>query len=138
MTPMDIFWLVATFLLGAVFGSFLNVCIHRMPLGISLIWPPSHCPKCFQPVGRYNVPIVGYFILRGRCHECGEPFSVRYALIELATALMCACFYYVFVVTHATPPVVYGAYVLFTMMLIVATFVDLSWKIIPQQLERDH
>jgi len=134
MTNMDWFWLVATFLFGSVFGSFLNVCIYRMPLGKSLVWPPSHCPKCFQPVGRWNIPIVGYFLVGGKCRACGEAFSIQYPLVELLTALMLSGFYYVLVVVRGVPPVIYAAYSSLGMVLIVAAFVDLAWKIIPHKL----
>jgi leader peptidase (prepilin peptidase)/N-methyltransferase len=81
-------WLVPLllwlFLLGASFGSFLNVCIARLPPGRSLSWPGSHCGRCFRPVRlRHNVPLVSYWWLRGRCKDCGATFSVRYFLVEL-------------------------------------------------------
>jgi len=134
MTHLDWFWMVAAFLFGSVFGSFLNVCIYRMPLGKSLIYPPSHCPKCFQPVGRWNIPIIGYFLVGGKCRQCGEAFSIQYPAVELLTALMLSAFYYVIEVVQGAPIAVYLAYALLGMMLIVATFVDLGWKIIPRRL----
>lgn len=134
MTRADILWLVASFVFGSVFGSFLNVCIYRLPVGKSLIWPPSHCPKCFQSVGRWNIPIIGYFLLGGRCHECGEKFSIQYPLVELLTAVLLSFFYYVLVVRHEAPAPVYLAYAALAMMLVVASFVDLAWKIIPRKL----
>lgn len=74
--------------LGAAIGSFLNVVIHRVPLGVSVVAPPSACPACAAPVRAYdNIPILSWFLLRGRCRDCGAAFSVRYALIELLTAL---------------------------------------------------
>lgn len=77
--------------LGAAIGSFLNVVIHRVPAGISVVSPPSACPACAAPVRPYdNIPVISWFVLRGRCRDCGAPFSVRYALIELATALVFA------------------------------------------------
>ena len=134
MTHIDIFWMISAFLFGAVFGSFLNVCIYRMPLGKSLIYPPSHCPKCFQPVGGWNIPIIGYFLVGGRCRQCGEAFSVQYALVELLTATLLSFFYYVVVVIHGASIAVYLAYVVLVMVLVVASFVDLAWKIIPRRL----
>ena len=134
MTHADIFWLVVSFVFGSVFGSFLNVCIYRLPLGKSLLWPPSHCPKCFQPVGRWNIPIAGYFLVGGKCRECGEPFSIRYPLVEALTAVMLSVFYYVLVVRRGALVPLYLAYVSLAMMLVVATFVDLAWKIIPRRL----
>ena len=134
MTRADVFWLVASFLFGSVFGSFLNVCIYRLPLGKSLLWPPSHCAKCFQPVGRWNIPIVGYFLVGGKCRECGEPFSIQYAIVELLTAFLLSGFYYLIVVVRGAPVPVYLAYAALAMLLVVASFVDLKWKIIPQKL----
>jgi leader peptidase (prepilin peptidase) / N-methyltransferase len=82
---------VAAGLFGAVIGSFLNVVAHRVPLGESLVSPPSRCPECEAPVKPYdNVPVVSWLILRGRCRNCGARISPRYPLVELATALVFA------------------------------------------------
>ena len=73
---------------GAVLGSFLNVVIHRLPRGESLVHPRSRCPACATQIAGYdNVPIVSWLVLRGRCRHCGEPISPRYPLVELLTAL---------------------------------------------------
>jgi leader peptidase (prepilin peptidase) / N-methyltransferase len=73
---------------GAVIGSFLNVVAHRVPIGESLVSPPSRCPECEAPVKPYdNVPVVSWLLLRGRCRNCGTRISPRYPLVELATAL---------------------------------------------------
>jgi leader peptidase (prepilin peptidase)/N-methyltransferase len=75
-------------LFGAVIGSFLNVVVHRVPLGESLVAPGSRCPECRVPLKPYdNVPVVSWLVLRGRCRNCGAPISPRYPLVELATAL---------------------------------------------------
>jgi leader peptidase (prepilin peptidase)/N-methyltransferase len=77
---------VAT-VLGALIGSFLNVVIHRLPLGESLVTPGSHCPACDAPVRSFdNVPVLSWLLLRGRCRSCGAPISVRYPAVELLTA----------------------------------------------------
>jgi leader peptidase (prepilin peptidase) / N-methyltransferase len=82
---------VVTGLFGAVIGSFLNVVVHRLPLGESLVTPGSRCPACGAPVKPYdNVPVVSWLVLRGRCRSCGAPISPRYPLVELATALVWA------------------------------------------------
>jgi leader peptidase (prepilin peptidase) / N-methyltransferase len=82
---------VVTGLFGAVIGSFLNVVVHRVPLGESLVSPGSHCPHCDAPVKPYdNVPVLSWLLLRGRCRNCGEGISARYPLVELATALVFA------------------------------------------------
>src|SRR5687768_4133423 len=71
---------------GTVVGSFLNVCIHRLPLRKSLMWPGSHCPHCESPVKPYdNIPILGYLWLRGRCRSCKAPISIQYPIIEVVT-----------------------------------------------------
>lgn len=81
-----IFWLFA---LGGAVGSFLNVLVYRLPLGLSLVHPPSHCPKCGKRIPwRDNVPILGWIMLRGRCRQCRNPISARYPLVEAVTAAM--------------------------------------------------
>jgi leader peptidase (prepilin peptidase)/N-methyltransferase len=80
-------WLLLVFLLGAAVGSFLNVCIYRVPLEKSIFWPGSRCGHCYQPIrGLDNIPLLSYWLLRGRCRTCRAPFSPRYFLIELLTA----------------------------------------------------
>ncbi|MDG3007701.1 prepilin peptidase [Paludisphaera mucosa] len=77
------------FVLGACVGSFLNVCIHRIPLGQSLIRPRSRCPKCLAAIAtRHNVPILGWLILGGRCRGCGLPISMRYPCTEALVGLI--------------------------------------------------
>src|SRR6202049_3306266 len=89
MLPMLVFLLVDVFVLGAIVGSFLNVCIYRLPLEKSILWPPaSHCSHCLQPIRWYdNIPLLSYWLLWGHCRICGAKFSVRYFFIELLTAL---------------------------------------------------
>ena len=72
--------------LGLCIGSFLNVVIHRVPLGLSVVSPPSSCPGCEAPIrARHNVPVVGWLVLRGRCADCGAAISARYPIVELLT-----------------------------------------------------
>ena len=74
---------------GAAIGSFLNVVIHRVPAGVSVVRPPSACSSCSAPVRPYdNIPIISWLVLRGRCRDCAAPFSIRYPLVELVTALV--------------------------------------------------
>src|SRR5262245_60114604 len=76
-------------LLGAIVGSFLNVCIYRLAWNKSIFWPGSHCPNCLRPVRFYdNIPIVSWFVLGGRCRDCGEKFSPRYMLVEALSAVL--------------------------------------------------
>ncbi|HEU5396282.1 MAG TPA: prepilin peptidase, partial [Verrucomicrobiae bacterium] len=82
------FWSLCFFVFGCITGSFLNVCIHRMPLGMSVVSPPSHCPHCQYSIPWYlNIPLVTWVALRGRCKNCGAPISIRYFLVELLTGL---------------------------------------------------
>jgi leader peptidase (prepilin peptidase)/N-methyltransferase len=98
-----LFWLqiVCVFLIGSALGSFLNVCAHRLPYEKSVLWPGSHCPSCFQAIRWYdNLPLVGYWLLRGRCRDCGVRFSIRYFLVELFTGLAFAGLFYAEVVRN--------------------------------------
>jgi leader peptidase (prepilin peptidase)/N-methyltransferase len=89
MTPLV--FLFAAGALGAIVGSFLNVCIHRLPRHESIVWPASRCPRCGHPLAWHdNVPIVSYVVLHGRCRACGEPVSLRYPVIETVSAAMFA------------------------------------------------
>jgi len=92
MFPADAaYWLIILWLClaGGAIGSFLNVVVYRLPLGISLIRPPSHCPACKQPIRWFdNVPVFGWIMLRGRCRNCRCPISIRYPLVEGATTAM--------------------------------------------------
>jgi leader peptidase (prepilin peptidase)/N-methyltransferase len=73
---------------GLMVGSFLNVCIGRIPAGESIVSPPSHCPRCLTPIGWYdNLPVLSYLVLGGKCRKCRQPISLRYPLVELVTAL---------------------------------------------------
>jgi leader peptidase (prepilin peptidase)/N-methyltransferase len=95
--PAPVAWLLAAwmFALGAAIGSFMNVVVYRLPAGLSLVRPGSHCPKCKTPLAaRDNVPIFGWLWLRGRCRYCGEKISPRYPAVELLVAcvfLLLAC-----------------------------------------------
>src|SRR5512143_182235 len=81
------FWSVVLFIFGSMVGSFLNVCIHRLPLGQSIVSPPSHCPHCKYSIPWYlNIPLVTWVYLRGKCRNCGAPISSRYFVVELLTA----------------------------------------------------
>jgi leader peptidase (prepilin peptidase)/N-methyltransferase len=86
---IEIFIAVFVFLIGASFGSFLNVCISRWPEGLSVVRPRSRCPKCGHQIkASENIPIFGWLILRGRCSSCGEPISVQYPIVELLVGLL--------------------------------------------------
>jgi leader peptidase (prepilin peptidase)/N-methyltransferase len=96
-----LYQLCCAFVLGAVVGSLLNVCIIRLPQEKSILWPSSRCGRCLQPIRmRDNIPLVSYWLLRGRCRVCGQPFSIRYFLVELLTALAFLGLYYAEVVKN--------------------------------------
>jgi leader peptidase (prepilin peptidase)/N-methyltransferase len=98
---MLVIWLVLVFVLGAVVGSFVNVCVYRLPLEKSVFWPGSRCGHCFQKIRWYdNIPLVSYWVLRGRCRVCKTRFSPRYLLVELLTACSFAALFYLEVVVN--------------------------------------
>jgi leader peptidase (prepilin peptidase) / N-methyltransferase len=126
------FWSVTIFVFGCMIGSFLNVCIHRLPLGQSIVSPPSHCPHCRYSIPWYlNIPLVTWLFLRGKCRNCDAPISVRYFLVELlAGAEFLGC-WLVFGRQSAPLALVYGS---FLAGLIVATFIDFEHFIIPDEI----
>ena len=127
---MDIFWGVVSFVFGAVIGSFLNVCIWRIPEEKSIVFPSSHCPKCGQSIRPWdNIPIMSWLLLRGRCRDCGEPISLRYPLVELLTALLSLAIFWLY-----GPSLQYLAGFLFAAVLIVITFIDFDHQIIPDAI----
>jgi len=119
--------IVSFFLFGIVIGSFLNVCITRIPEEISIISPGSHCPRCKTPIKPYdNVPVLSWLWLRGKCRACGQPISAMYPLIELSTGLLFVAAYLDFGVTQATVK-----WLVFTCLLIVLTVTDLRVRMLP-------
>ncbi len=114
-------------LVGAAIGSFLNVCIHRLPRHESVVWPASHCPICSGRIAAYdNIPLLSYLLLGGRCRACRTPISIRYPIVEAANAVGYAAIVWYFGLTwHA------AAYAVLLSALLVATGTDLSHKIIP-------
>jgi leader peptidase (prepilin peptidase)/N-methyltransferase len=93
MFPDAAYWLpvLCSAVFGGVVGSFLNVVVYRLPHGISLITPPSHCPICKQPIRWFdNVPVLGWIMLRGRCRNCRCPIPIRYPAVEAITAAIFA------------------------------------------------
>lgn len=126
------FWSVVLFVFGCMVGSFLNVCIHRMPLGESVVSPPSHCPHCRYSIPWYlNIPLITWLYLRGKCANCGAPISIRYFLVELLTGLEFLACWLRFGYQSPALALVYG---FFLAGLIVATFIDFEHFIIPDEL----
>ena len=121
---MIYFWLI----IGAVIGSFLNVCIHRLPREESIVFPPSHCPACGQKLTPLDlVPIISFLWLRGRCRYCGAPITWRYPLVEGLTALGFAFAWSL----SASDPVTFFVLAAFISALIVIFFIDLEHLVIP-------
>ena len=125
--PVPIVIPLFVFIFGALIGSFLNVCIYRIPEGKSIVSPPSHCPSCGEGVRWYdNIPILSYLILRGKCRFCANRISVQYPLVELLTALAALFFFLKFQLS-----IVFAILFIFTAALIVISFIDLEHRIIP-------
>jgi len=121
------------FLLGLCVGSFLNVCIHRLPTGLSIVRPASHCMACQAPIAWYdNIPVASYFVLGGRCRRCGEPFSARYMVVELATGLIFAGYWAAYFKTGLRPEAahggVYAVHMVLAAALLVSGVIDLERK----------
>jgi len=124
LTPLFYF---STFTFGAIAGSFLNVCIARIPSGDSIVHPPSHCPKCKAPISVYdNIPLLSYLMLRGRCRTCGERISPRYFLVELLTAALAVALFYKF----GLGPAFFVGFI-FVAALLAISFIDLDVRIVP-------
>ena len=82
-----------SFVFGLMIGSFLNVCVSRLPQNLSIVMPPSRCPKCLTPIKFYdNLPVISFILLKGRCRNCSAPISFKYPVVELLTALLTAFF----------------------------------------------
>ena len=125
------FFLLASFLLGSCLGSFLNVCIWRMPLGESIVTAPSHCTKCGTPIHWYdNIPIVSYLVLRGRCRSCKAPISPRYVFVEALTGLLFALLL-VKVGAVRQPPATLMPFFAMTMLCITTIWIDFEHRLIP-------
>jgi leader peptidase (prepilin peptidase)/N-methyltransferase len=126
-------WYVMSFLLGTCIGSFLNVVIYRVPAGIPLSSPSSHCPKCKKNIPwYYNIPIVSWLVLGGKCGNCKAKISPRYLLVELLTGIL---FLLVFskVVYYNEPLEFLIVYLGLTMLVITTVFIDYEHQIIPDK-----
>ena len=121
---------VITILFGLLFGSFLNVCIYRIPRGESIAFPASHCPHCQHPIKPYdNVPVFSFLLLRGKCRSCGAAISWRYPLVEALTGALFGYVVHRYSFTGAAL-----AYLVFTALLIAISFIDLDHLLIPDVL----
>lgn len=117
-------------IIGFIIGSFLNVCIWRLPRQESLVSPSSHCPSCNTPIAFYdNIPIISYLFLMGRCRRCSHPISWRYPLVELVNGLG----YWMLLWQHGLDWTFVIYAVLFSALLVI-TFIDLDHQIIPDTI----
>ena len=119
--------LILVLLFGSVIGSFLNVCITRIPEGLSIVWPGSRCPQCEKPIQPYdNVPIFAWVWLGGKCRNCAKPISPMYPLIELGTALLFVAVYSQFGLTQTAVK-----WLFFLCLIIVLSITDLRVRLLP-------
>jgi leader peptidase (prepilin peptidase)/N-methyltransferase len=120
----------AIFIYGLAFGSFLNVCIYRMPLGLSVVKPRSACPNCKRAIAFYdNLPVLSWLLLAGRCRHCKVRISVRYLLIEVLTGILFLGCYAYAGLTLATLK-----YCVFGFLLLGLIFTDAETKLLPDKL----
>jgi len=129
ISPAVIYALFA-FAFGAVVGSFLNVCIYRLPRNESVVFPPSHCPNCDYQIRWYdNIPILSYLVLRGKCRGCGQRISLQYPLVELINGLLTLALF-----LRYGPSFVFAVLFVFCCAMVVVTFIDLEHQIIPDSI----
>ena len=127
---MDPLIALLVFIFGLLFGSFLNVCIYRLPRGLSVIHPGSACPKCESPISFYdNVPVLSWILLRGRCRKCKQSISPRYIAVELLTAVLFLACYSRFGLTPAGLK-----YCVLGFLLLGLIFTDAETKLLPDKL----
>jgi leader peptidase (prepilin peptidase)/N-methyltransferase len=127
---MDSVGLIFAILFGLCLGSFLNVCIYRIPLKKSIVYPSSSCPQCGKKIRFYdNIPLVSYIILRGKCRSCGSAISLRYPVVEAVSGLISAA---LFMRLGVSPQ--YFVFLLFAASLVIISFIDLQHRIIPDMI----
>ncbi len=115
---------------GLLIGSFLNVCIYRIPRDLSVVAPRSFCPECGAPIAWFdNIPVLSYFLLRGRCRKCGKKIGIRYPAVEILTGALFALIAY----RYAFSPFA-GKWLLWEALMIVLFWTDLEEKILPDEL----
>lgn len=130
LMALDSLLTVFALLFGLVLGSFLNVCIYRLPRHESIIHPPSTCPQCGKRIKFYdNIPLVSYILLLGKCRFCRNPISIRYPVVELITGLLSTALFMKFGLSPEYP-----AFMAFSTSLLVISFIDLDHQIIPDVL----
>ena len=126
----QIVYSVFAFVLGAVVGSFLNVCIFRLPKDESVVFPPSHCTSCGYLIRWFdNIPILSYLLLRGKCRGCGQTISWQYPLVELLNGALTLALFLKFGLSF-----VFAVLFVFCCAMVVITFIDLEHRIIPDSI----
>ncbi|HEY3308481.1 MAG TPA: prepilin peptidase [Desulfuromonadaceae bacterium] len=127
---LDLYFSIIAFIFGAVVGSFLNVCIFRMPNNESVVSPPSHCPSCDYRIRWYdNIPLVSYLLLKGRCRGCRTHISLQYPLVEFINGLLTLLLF-----LRYGPSLIFLVLFMFCSALVVITFIDLEHQIIPDEV----
>ena len=127
---MDPVFASAIFVLGLAFGSFLNVCVYRLPRGFSTVTPRSACPKCKNPIAFYdNLPVLSWLILRGRCRHCKTSISPRYLMIELLTGMLFLSCYWYFGLSFSTLK-----FCTFGFLILGLIYTDAETKLLPDKL----
>jgi leader peptidase (prepilin peptidase) / N-methyltransferase len=130
MLTFDFFMLVLVFIFGLCIGSFLNVCIYRIPESKSVVFPNSICPGCGNPIKFYdNIPVLSFIFLGAKCRICNAPISLRYPIVEILTGFFALSLFIKFGSGIETP-----VYFLFVAALLVITFIDIDHQIIPDSI----
>ncbi len=130
LAPLHTLFMVVSFVLGCLVGSFCNVCAARWPAGESVIKPRSRCPRCMNPIAWYdNIPLFSWLMLGAKCRHCDKPISWQYPLVEALTGVLFLFVYLRFGIVLATP-----IYMLFCAALVVVTFQDLADWTIPNEI----
>ncbi|MCK5160491.1 MAG: prepilin peptidase [Candidatus Aureabacteria bacterium] len=129
MNIINIFWPSVLFICGTIVGSFLNVCIYRLPEELSILFPSSHCPNCKAKIKWYNnIPLLSYIILQGKCRNCEKPISPVYFIVELLTGIL---FLAAFLFSSGAAEVVFR--IMFFSLLMIVSFIDLKYFVIPDE-----
>ena len=128
----EVFFSTFVIVLGAIFGSFFNVCIYRIPNHLSIMWPASHCPICNTPLKPWNnIPILSYLFQRGKCTYCSAKIHWHYVLVEMITPIV---FFLVFYKSNFMFTLFFAKYIIFFPIAIILFFIDLFHKILPDIL----
>lgn len=128
-----LFGQICSFVFGCCIGSFLNVCIWRVPRGMSIVSPPSHCPNCGHEIRPWeNIPLLSWIFLGGKCSGCHKPITIRYFLVELMVGLLYALIFLT-VIVRGLPAAALLFYWIFASILVCSAFTDCETGIIPNE-----